>query len=227
MRCKAGREHLAWVFTPLGHHIHRIVPLPSQSSPPVPPSDVAWSHCPVVADANGDMWVFGYGSLMWHPDFPYSESVPALLRGYHRSLCVYSTRYRGTTDRPGLVLGLDRGGSCRGRAFRVMPADTKAVRDYLWEREMNGYAYLPKWLPVRTPQGTVPALAFVVDRARSPDYAGHLDDESLIEHVLGGRGHRGSSLEYLESTVRHLDELGIREGELHRLLDLARRRQPR
>jgi cation transport protein ChaC len=176
------------------------------------------------------MWVFGYGSLMWHPDFPHAGSAPALLHGYHRSLCVYSTRYRGTPDRPGLVLGLDRGGSCRGRVFRVAATDAEAVRDYLWEREMNGYAYLPKWLTVQaaqgpvTAKGSVTALAFVVDRARSPDYAGRLDDERLVEHILGGRGHRGSSLDYLASTVRHLDELGIREGELHRLLDLARRR---
>jgi len=170
------------------------------------------------------MWVFGYGSLMWHPDFPHIETVPALLRGYHRALCVYSTRYRGTAEKPGLVLGLDRGGACRGRAFRVAAADSEAVRDYLWEREMNGYAYRPRWLPVRIPERTVTALAFVVDRERSADYAGRLDDESLIERVLGGHGHRGSSLQYLESTVCHLDDLGIREGELHRLLRLARQR---
>lgn len=170
------------------------------------------------------MWVFGYGSLMWRPDFPHRETLPALLRGYHRALCIYSTRYRGTAECPGLVLGLDRGGSCRGRAFRVARDDAEAVRDYLWEREMIGYAYLAKWLPVRTPQGTVRALAFVVDRRHSTDYAGRLDDDRLLSLILRGCGHRGTSLDYLESTVRHLDELGIREGELHRLLALARRR---
>ncbi len=203
----------------------RIVTQPPQLSSSVVSSAVARSACPIVGDANGDMWVFGYGSLMWHPDFPHRETAPALLRGYHRALCIYSTRYRGTADSPGLVLGLDRGGSCRGLAFRVASEDAEAVRDYLWEREMLGYAYRAKWLPVRTTHGTVRALTFVVDRMRHADYAGRLDDESLIERILRGRGQRGSSLEYLESTVRHLDELGIREGALHRLLGLARQRR--
>ena len=95
---------------------------------------------------SGDIWVFGYGSLMWRPDFPHVETRPARLRGYHRALCVLSTRYRGTKARPGLVLGLDRGGSCVGRAFRVAARDADRVLAILHEREMLNRVYNPRWL---------------------------------------------------------------------------------
>lgn len=166
-------------------------------------------------------WIFGYGSLMWRPEFPHLEDQPALLRGYHRALCVYSTRYRGTPERPGLVLGLDRGGSCRGRAFRVAPADRDAVMAYLHEREMINKVYIPKWLPVALPGRTVTAYVFVADPEHR-QYAGKLTLERAAELVLGGHGPKGSGVEYLANTVAHLDELGICDGPLHRVLDLVR-----
>ena len=177
----------------------------------------------VIADADGAMWVFGYGSLMWRPEFPHTEMSPALLRGYHRALCVYSTRYRGTAARPGVVMGLDRGGACKGRAIRVAAEDARAVCDYLWDREMLGYAYQPKWLPVRTPAGNVQALAFVVDRAQTTVYTGRLTAAQIADLVACGHGVKGTALEYLENTIDQLDQLGIGEGPLHHILALARR----
>ena len=170
------------------------------------------------------MWVFGYGSLMWRPGFPHLDVRPALLRGYHRALCVHSTSYRGTEECPGLVVGLDRGGSCRGRAFRVAAAQAEAVSTYLWEREMNTDSYVRKWLPVALPAGRARACVFVVNRANPDQYAGKLTPDEISERVVRGHGTEGSALEYLENTVAHLDEMGIREGRLHRILEMARAR---
>lgn len=168
----------------------------------------------------GDFWVFAYGSLMWRPGFPYVRSTPAVLRGYHRAFCIYSHHYRGTRERPGIVLGLDRGGACRGRAFRVAAADGQAVIRYLHDREMVGGVYVPRWLPVEIEGRRQRALAYVADR-RHESYAGKLDACDLVRLIRQGRGRSGSCRHYLEETVRHLDELGIRESELHRLLQLV------
>ncbi|MGQ0662210.1 MAG: gamma-glutamylcyclotransferase [Pseudomonadota bacterium] len=175
---------------------------------------------PPPADGK-DAWVFAYGSLMWDPGFPFEEARPALLRGYHRALCIYSTRYRGTPDQPGLVLGLDRGGACRGIAYRVAAANVARVMDYLWHREMLNRVYSLKTLPVRIATGEVKARAFVVDR-RHRQYAGKLAHERLAELVCQGHGQRGACKSYLENTVRHLDGLGITDGPLHALLNRVR-----
>ncbi|MGH6959731.1 MAG: gamma-glutamylcyclotransferase [Dongiaceae bacterium] len=167
-----------------------------------------------------DFWVFAYGSLMWRPGFPFRESQPALLRGYHRAFCVFSFHYRGTERRPGLVLGLDRGGSCRGRAFRIAATDGRSVADYLHEREMITGVYNPRWLPVEIPGRRVIAATYLVDPGHE-QYAGKLGDAAAVRLILQGQGRSGSNLEYLENTVRHLDELGIADCPLHRLLRLA------
>ena len=169
-------------------------------------------------------WVFGYGSLMWRPDFPFREAAPALLRGYHRAFCIWSFHYRGSEDRPGLVLGLDRGGACRGRAFRVAKADAAAVCAYLHEREMITGVYEPRLLPVEVGKRRVLAAAYLADR-RHAQYAGKLSPERILRHILAGVGKSGSNYDYLESTVAHLDELGIADGPLHRLLEMAHRRR--
>jgi cation transport protein ChaC len=169
---------------------------------------------------DGDIWIFGYGSLMWRPGFPHLDFQPALLGGYHRALCVYSVKFRGTRDCPGLVLGLDRGGSCKGRAMRVERAQAKSVLEYLHEREMTHQVYCPKWLPVKIPSGTVRAYCFVVDRAHR-QYTGKLADEAALKLIRQGHGKGGACLDYLRSTIRHLDELGIPDGPLHRLARLA------
>lgn len=167
----------------------------------------------------GDLWIFGYGSLMWRPGFPHSAREPGLLYGYHRALCMYSYRHRGTRAQPGLVLGLDHGGSCRGMAYRVEPANAEAVLDYLWDREMVSYTYLPRTVRVRLGQGIVPCRTFVVDRS-SPQYAAGLAPEAAADIVRKAGGEGGENREYLENTVRHLDALGIADGPLHRLLTL-------
>ncbi|MCI0430776.1 MAG: gamma-glutamylcyclotransferase [Rhodospirillales bacterium] len=171
-----------------------------------------------------DFWVFAYGSLMWNPGFPHLEARPARLLGYHRAFCLYSEHYRGTPARPGLVLGLDRGGSCLGRAYRVSAADGPDVARYLDDREMLGEAYDPRWVKVRFEDGRrVPAYAYVINRS-CPSYAGQLDPDRLAETIAYAAGERGSNLDYLVNTVRHLDELGIVDSALHDVLERVLRR---
>ncbi|WP_422364912.1 gamma-glutamylcyclotransferase [Pelagibius sp.] len=170
-----------------------------------------------------DFWVFGYGSLMWHPGFPHVEVRLARVNGLHRSFCVFSHRYRGTARRPGLVLGLDRGGSCRGLAFRVPWGEGEEVLDYLYAREMITGVYLPSWREAKTDQGAVSAITFVVDREHR-QYAGGLNHDRIVELILQGKGSRGLCIEYLENTVHHLQALGLRDRGLERLLSDTRRR---
>ncbi len=174
----------------------------------------------LVPPLGEDFWVFGYGSLMWHPGFPHIEVRLALLRGYHRRFCVYSHRYRGTPQRPGLVLGLDRGGSCRGLVFRVPGAEGKGALEYLYEREMITEVYLPQWLKVETAQGTVTAAGFVVDRDHE-QYTGPLSLEQTAELILQGHGASGPCVDYLANTIRHLEGLGLGAGSLRQLLALV------
>jgi len=155
------------------------------------------------------MWVFGYGSLMWRPGFHYVERRAALVHGYHRSLCVYSHVHRGTPHRPGLVLGLDRGGSCRGVAFLVAPAQEQATIAYLRERELVTNVYLERSLLITLDDGRrAPALAYVVDPAHV-QYAGRLDRAELLALVRQGVGRSGWNAEYVRSTHLHLEELGL------------------
>lgn len=167
--------------------------------------------------AGADLWVFGYGSLMWDPGFACAEQRPALLRGYHRRFCIYSHHYRGTPECPGLVLGLDRGGACRGVAFRVPAAQATTVVDYLWRREMISGVYRPKLLPVRHADGIVRACAFVADRHHA-QYCGRLDLARTAALIRHGAGTSGSNIDYLASTVAHLEQLGIKDRALRALL---------
>jgi len=171
-----------------------------------------------------DFWVFGYGSLMWHPGFPHVEVRIARLNGFHRSFCVFSHRYRGTPEVPGLVLGLDRGGSCRGLAFRVPAGEGEEVLDYLYAREMITGVYHPSWRAAKTDQGSVSAITFVVDRAHR-QYAGGLSHDEMVGLILQGHGARGPCMEYLENTVHHLQALGLRDRALERLLKEAKARR--
>jgi cation transport protein ChaC len=164
-------------------------------------------------------WVFGYGSLMWRPGFEHLRAVPARLYGFHRQLCVYSHVHRGTPERPGLVLGLDRGGSCHGLAFEVTPAKREATLAYLRAREQVTSVYLEKFTPIRlmTPEAeTVEAVAYVVDRAHQ-QYAGALPVESQLAYVRQGKGQSGDCMDYVISTLAHLHEMGIRDHLLENL----------
>ncbi len=168
-----------------------------------------------------DLWVFGYGSLMWHPGFPPAESRTARLYGYHRGLCVWSWVYRGTERSPGLVLGLGSGGSCLGVAHRVQPADRDAAVAYLFEREMVTAVYKPLIHRVRLVDGrNVDTLTFVADRSH-PQYAGDLSPEAAAAIVRRARGKSGSNVDYVANTVACLDKLGIPCPRLHRINQLV------
>lgn len=159
----------------------------------------------------GDFWVFGYGSLMWRPGFAHAETRLARLMGYRRTLCIRSHVYRGTPERPGLVLGLDRGGSCLGLAFRVPLADEDEVMAYLRAREQVTSVYLERRLPLRLDGGeTVEAVAYVADRAHE-QYAGGLDAGTAARTVSGAAGEAGPNEDYVLNTVAHLRGLGIRD----------------
>jgi cation transport protein ChaC len=159
----------------------------------------------------GDFWVFGYGSLIWRPGFAHIETQRARLFGYRRSLCVRSFVHRGTPERPGLVLGLDRGGSCVGLAFRVPDELRGEVLDYLRERELVTNVYLERTLPVRLANGEVaPAVTYIVDRTHV-QYAGNLDEEHAASIVSGSVGQSGPNEDYVLNTLQHLEALGIRD----------------
>ncbi|NIX75163.1 gamma-glutamylcyclotransferase [Microvirga terricola] len=171
-----------------------------------------------MSDLSDDLWVFGYGSLMWRPGFPFVETRHAHLSGYHRSLCVFSHVHRGTPDNPGLVLGLDRGGRCHGVAFRVTPQEAEATVHYLREREQVTAVYLERRLPVRLNDGrAVTALAYVVDR-KHEQYAGRLAFEEVLTLVRQGRGVSGANPDYVRSTHEHLLGMGVVDPLLARLM---------
>ena len=164
-----------------------------------------------------DLWVFGYGSLMWRPGFGYEERVPARLIGLHRALCVYSFVHRGTPERPGLVLGLDCGGMCRGIAFRVAANLRGKTIDYLRAREQVTSVYLETARRVELEEGArrqVRALCFIVDRSHE-QYAGRLTLAECVRHVRQGQGSSGNNRDYVLETVQALEALGYRETDLH------------
>ncbi len=169
--------------------------------------------------SKGDLWVFGYGSLIWRPGFDYLERVPARLIGEHRALCVYSFVHRGTPEKPGLVLGLDRGGACRGIAFRVAETNRAATIAYLREREQVTSVYREVtravWLEDDA-RRRVSALAYVVDRGHV-QYAGRLSLAEQLHHVVQGHGQSGANRDYVLSTVKAIEAEGFRDAQLHQL----------
>ena len=165
----------------------------------------------------GDLWVFGYGSLMWRPGFDALERVPAKLIGMHRALCVYSFVHRGTPEKPGLVMGLDRGGMCRGVAYRVAAAKREETIAYLREREQVTSVYLETMRRIALEDETrrqVRALCYAVDRGHV-QYAGRLSVDESVHYVRQGHGRSGNNRDYVIETVRALEALGYRETELH------------
>jgi cation transport protein ChaC len=161
-----------------------------------------------------DLWVFGYGSLMWRPGFAFAERHGAIVRGYHRSLCIYSHVHRGTRERPGLVLGLDRGGSCKGVAFRVEAECAEATLAYLRAREQVTLVYRETLLPARLGDGRcVAVICYVADRKHT-QYAGRLERGELARLVGQGVGQSGNNPDYVKNTYAHLVELAIRDETL-------------
>jgi len=170
----------------------------------------------------GDVWIFGYASLIWRPEFDAVEERPATVYGWHRALAMRSRVNRGTPECPGLVFALVPGGSCRGRAYRIEQAHVEAELPRLWNREMPTGVYDPKWLACRTPQGVVRGLAFTLSR-RSPNHTGALPDTELVEILRTANGRYGSTLAYLVETERSLRTCGIRDRDVERMVALARR----
>ncbi|MDR7038489.1 cation transport protein ChaC [Methylobacterium sp. BE186] len=170
-----------------------------------------------------EIWVFAYGSLMWQPEFTVAERRLGLVRGFHRRFCLLQRRFRGTVERPGFVLALDRGGTCKGVAFRLSGADPMTTLMPVWRREMKGNGYEARWLPVETEAGTVHALTFIVNRL-GDRYAGRLSEPEIADKIAAACGHLGPSAEYLLRTVQACAELGIRDRHLTRLQALVAER---
>jgi glutathione-specific gamma-glutamylcyclotransferase len=173
--------------------------------------------------SGGDLWVFGYGSLMWRPGFAYTRRCKATLRGWRRSLCVYSHVYRGSPEQPGLVLGLDQGGACPGVAFQVEPALRETTIRYLREREQVTAVYLERVAPITLECGErVLALTYVADRLHH-QYAGRLDRAAMLDYVRAGKGQSGDNAEYVLETYDHLRAMGVRDRDLEWLSAQLRR----
>ncbi len=163
-------------------------------------------------------WIFGYGSLMWRPGFEFMSQAHARIRGFHRCLCVYSLHHRGTKAKPGLVLGLDRGGSCVGVAFQIEPAKWEATMAYLRAREQVSMVYLEtiRSVEILGSNQKVEAVTYVVDR-NHPQYARKLSHQSLLKHVLQGEGGMGRCRDYVTSTLEHLRQMNIHDKTLEAL----------
>ena len=172
-----------------------------------------------------ERWVFGYGSLMWRPEFDYVERAAATLHGRRRAFCIYSVHHRGTYERPGLVLGLAPGGATRGAAFRVAEADWPKVYAYLLEREQPTETYIEARRAVRLADGRrVEALVFLSD-IRHAQWAGALSQERQAELIAGARGLSGPNIDYLRDLVMHLREEGIRDVGMEHLLTMVEARE--
>ena len=169
-----------------------------------------------------DLWVFGYASLIWRPEFESAEERPAVVHGWHRALEMCSRVNRGTPECPGLVFALVAGGSCRGMVYRVERERVEAELERLWLREMPTAVYDPRLVACRTACGEVSALAFTLSRT-SPSYLGELGDAEVVEILRTACGRFGSTLQYLLETAASLERCGIRDREIERLVALARR----
>ncbi len=167
---------------------------------------------------DGPFWVFAYGSLMWDPGFDFLQSLPGMVYGYHRRLCLWSARYRGSSECPGLVLGLDRGGSCRGYTYLVDDTHADSVVEYLCERELVTGAYKPKLVSVSLHDGRkISALTFIA-KPHHPHFAPRMSLEQILHVVRQAKGTRGCNLSYIINTVRHMNRIGINHTELHHLV---------
>jgi len=176
----------------------------------------------MAARGNRDLWVFGYASLIWRPEFDAAEQRLARVHGQHRALQMRSRINRGTPERPGLVCALVPGGSCSGMVYRIEAARADAELRRLWDREMFTGVYDPKWLQCQTSQGPVTALAFTLSRT-SPNFTGDMDDDTLLGILRHARGRFGSTLDYLVETAACLRRCGIRDTAIERQVALARR----
>lgn len=169
-----------------------------------------------------DVWVFGYGSLIWNPAFHFVERRIGTIHGHHRRFCLWTTLGRGSPECPGLMLGLDRGGSCRGVVLRIAPDFVDSELDVLWRREMVSNAYVPTWVRAVTDKGEVSAIAFTINRGHER-YAEKMSEEKTADVIARAAGRIGPCRDYLLNTVDHLDQLGIRDRAMKRIAEKVRR----
>ena len=170
------------------------------------------------AGAGQDVWVFGYGSLMWNPAFHHIERRVGTVHGFHRQFCLWTHLGRGSPERPGLTLGLERGGSCHGIALRIARDAVDEETTILWRREMLSGAYIPRWVNVRAEAGDVPAITFTINRSH-PRYTGRIAEELIVEAIALATGPVGACADYLFNTVAHLEEVGVTDHRMRRLRD--------
>ncbi|MET1027634.1 MAG: gamma-glutamylcyclotransferase [Dongiaceae bacterium] len=167
-------------------------------------------------DPEAEVWLFGYGSLMWNPIISYDKELTGLVEGWHRHFCLWSRIIRGTADFPGLALALDRGGSCHGKLFRI-PADrVRSELQLIWRREMPGGTYIPLWVDAETVEGPIRAVTFVVDQSHA-GYTGILEEAEVIDRLTKATGVLGSCADYLEETVTMLESLGVSDPAIEAL----------
>jgi cation transport protein ChaC len=167
-------------------------------------------------DLSAGVWVFAYGSLIWNPAFHFTDRVVGTVFGWHRRFCLWAHLGRGCPERPGLMLGLERGGCCRGVAYHIAPEAAREELDIVWRREMLSDAYVPRWVDVRTPMATVRAITFTINHAHER-YARDLSDEEAAAAIAAASGFLGPCADYLINTVDHLADLGIHDRPLERL----------
>jgi cation transport protein ChaC len=171
--------------------------------------------------SDGDLWLFGYGSLMWKPDLAYVDRTVGRVQGYHRRFCLWQKRYRGNRHNPNLMLALDAGGSCCGVLYRVAAPDVENKIAGTWRRELIGNGYRPRWVTVQSDGGPVQAVTFVANRDNDERYTGRLPDEVVARYIAEACGERGSGAEYLLETVVALQKLSLRDSRLWRLQRLV------
>ncbi|MBK5102719.1 MAG: gamma-glutamylcyclotransferase [Burkholderiales bacterium] len=201
------RQELA--LTPLGQHLLTDAEL----------QESLWQILE-ARETDEDCWIFGYGSLVWNPLFHFEEKRVVTTHGYHRSFCLWSRINRGTIDRPGLVLGLDRGGRCRGVAYRIATDHAENELRLVWRREMLLGAYIPRWVTVSDGESQFRAITFTINRA-GPAYAGRLSPEAIVERLTTCHGRMGPGLDYLVHTAEALRACGIEDRHLRELCERA------
>jgi glutathione-specific gamma-glutamylcyclotransferase len=178
----------------------------------------------LAQNAHGDVWLFGYGSLMWNPAIEFAECRPGALHGWHRRFCLWLHGGRGSPTKPGLMLALERGGRCAGLLFRIPAAEARSELLLAWRRELFTGAYQSRWVTAKTDTGPVRAVTFVANRAHLR-YAGRLDDRLAATHIATATGSLGSCAAYLASTLEALHAAGLRDRRLERLWMLVGEQQ--
>ena len=166
-----------------------------------------------------DIWVFGYGSLIWNPVVQFSQTLDATIYGYHRRFCMWTRIGRGSPDCPGLVLALDKGGSTKGVIFRLERKIAIRELDILWRREMMADSYRPVWLSAHSANGPIKAMSFAMRRDR-PIYAPPMAEEEVAKAIYHAKGFVGPCRDYLENTYQALVEAGIHDKQMSRLVQL-------